>query len=133
MNTKQAQAALIKFFDTEWNDLTPVAYPDVEFKTPNTAWARFETKYNQTEQKSIGATGSNKFRTTGILIIQIFTRKGQGSVDAWSKANAAMDIFLTQTLEGITFKRVKANPIGQDNAGWYQINVTAEFQFDRHL
>lgn len=133
MNFNDATASIIAFFNAGWADLTPVAWPDTAFITPEgQTWARVTIKHNEAFQASMGSPGSNRFRRNGIVIIQIFQPQGQASKDARAKADAAVDIFLGQTTsDGIIFSDVGAKEIGPDGAGWHQINVTASFRYDR--
>ncbi len=131
MNFKAAEAAIRAYFNTGWAARTPVAWPDIPFTPPVTTWVRFSMKNTDGYQASIGSPGSNKFRRVGFVYIQIFQPVGQGSTDARTKADIAADIFIANTLPGVTFKNVIAKDIGPDGAGFYQWNVTAQFQYDR--
>lgn len=131
MNFKQAEAAIRDYFNTGWNDLTPIAWPDLPFNQPSTIWVRFTMKNNIGEQVSIGDVGNNYHRRQGIVTIQIFQPQGQGTTDARTKADVAADIFIENALSGMIFKKVNARDIGADGQGWYQYNVTAEYQYDR--
>lgn len=133
MNLSQAEAQIRSFFNTGWNDLTPVAWPDIEFSPPSDkTWVRFDCREIDGFQASMGAPGSNRFRHTGVVTIQVFQPAGQGSVDARAKASAALDIFMgEQTSGGIRFFNVQARQVGNDDNGWYQINVLASFQYDQ--
>ena len=132
MNFSEAEAAVRAYFNTEWFNLTPIAWPDINFNPPNETWVRFSMKNNDGFQASIGSPGNNKFRRTGMVYIQVFQKEGQASTDARAKADAAADIFLANDLDGILFKNINSKQIGNSD-GWYQINVSAEFQYDRHL
>jgi hypothetical protein len=131
MDFEAAEAAVRAFFNTHWNSATPIAWPDLSFTPPNGSWVRFNMKNTAAPQASIGAPGSNLFRRYGIVTIQVFQKEGQGSKDARAKSDKAADIFLTQTLSGFIFRNVNAREIGTDGAGWYQWNVTVEYQYDR--
>ena len=131
MNFSDAEAAIRAHFNTEWNSLTPIAWPDVQFTKPNGTWVRFSMKNNDGFQASIGAPSSNMFRRRGIVYIQIFQKEGQGSTDARAKADTAADIFIGQVIQGIRFYDVNARDIGADGNGWYQWQVAAEFEYDR--
>jgi hypothetical protein len=131
MDFEAAEAAVRAFFNTHWNSLTPIAWPDMKFTPRNSTWVRFSMKNNAARQASIGAPGNNLFRRYGIITIQVFQKEGQASKDARTKADAAADIFITESLDGFIFSNVNARDIGPDGAGWYQWNVIAEYQYDR--
>jgi len=131
MNFGQAEAAVRAYFKTEWNGLTPISWPDVNFNKPNSTWVRFSMKNNDAFQASIGSPGNNMHRRIGMVYIQVFQKEGRASTDARAKADAAADIFISNGLNGIQFRNVNARDIGADNNGWYQWNVSAEFEYDR--
>tara|TARA_Y100001960_G_C14649059_1_gene814849 strand:+ start:54 stop:455 length:402 start_codon:yes stop_codon:yes gene_type:complete len=131
MNFTQAENAVQSHFYTEWGDKTPVAWPDIDFDPPDETWVRFTMRNNDAYQASIGNPGSNYHRRIGLVTIQVFQPQGQAGQDARVKADLAADIFIANGLSGITFKNVNARAIGHDGNGYYQINVTAEFQYDR--
>ncbi len=131
MNFEQAEAAVRAYFNTNWNGLTPIAWPDLPFTPPIATWVRFSMKHNDGFQASMGNPSGNRFRRVGMVFIQVFQPKGQASTDARKKADTAADIFIDNNLSGIIFKNVNALDIGADGNGFYQWNVLAEFQYDR--
>lgn len=118
------------WFNTKWNGLTPIAWPDVDFNHPNQTWVRFNMKNNLGFQASAGSPDSNMYRRTGVVTIQVFQKENKGGTDARAKANAAANYFLDNDLSGYEFYNVNAREIGNDGHGWYQWNVTAEYRYD---
>lgn len=129
MSFKTAEASVQGWFNTKWNSLTPIAWPDVDFTPPNGTWVRFDMKNNVGKQSSMGAPAANRFRRLGIVTIQVFQQEGAGGVDARTKADVAANAFLDNDLSGFEFFNVNARAIGNYD-GWYQWNVTAEYQYD---
>lgn len=138
MNFSQAEAAIRKHFDTVWTaafpapDTPEIAWPDKDFTIPtNETWVRFNCQENDGGQVSIGDPGNNRFRHFGIVTIQVFQPWGQGSVDARTKATAALGAFQgEQTTGGVVFFDAYARQIGNDDSGFYQINVVTSFYYD---
>ncbi|MCE6993055.1 phage tail terminator-like protein [Dyadobacter sp. CY323] len=131
MNYAVASKQIIKYFAQQWNNLTKVAYPDVGFKPPNTeTWVRLTIQNFDGYQASMGSPGSNRFRRKGLVTIQIFQKEGTAGLDALNKADAAVNIFRGVENAGIQYYDVQIKEIGNDGAGWYQINVLAYFQYD---
>ena len=132
MNYQEADAAIKKYFAEQWNNATQVAYDDVKFDPPNgQTWLRLSLKMVDGGQASTGAPGSNKFRKSGILTASVFTPGNQGGIEAMTTAQQVVDIFEAKPrINGVLFTDVRAVTIGPDGAGWYQINVKADFQFD---
>ena len=129
MSFKDAEASVQGWFNTKWNGLTDIAWPDVDFTPPDDTWVRFDMKNNVGAQSSMGAPTANRFRRLGIVTIQVFQKEGRGGVDARTKADVAVNAFMDNDLSGFEFFNVNARAIGNFN-GWYQWNVTAEYQYD---
>lgn len=134
MSFKSAEAAVQGYFDDGWKTgslpLTPIAWPDRQFTPPNGTWVRFSMKNTIGQQASIGSPNSNYFRRQGIVTIQIFAKENGGALDCRTKADVAVSLFMANGLSGFTFSNVNASGIGADGHGWYQWNVTAEYQYD---
>ena len=132
MNFSDATAEIRAFFNTGWADLTEVIYPDEKGTPPATGtWARFNCVENDGFQATMGSPGSNRFRHTGLVTIQIFAPQGKASIDARAKATAALAVFMGQeTTNNIHFFNVQVREIGNDGTGYYQINVLASFRYD---
>lgn len=130
MSYESAVAAITAHFAQEWNNATPVAYPDVPFNPPSSTWVRLNISHADGYQASIGSPGSNKFRRTGLVTVQVFQKQGKAGVDAHKKADLAVAAFLGKKAGHIQFYDVQAREIGNDGAGYFQINVLAYFQYD---
>jgi len=46
MSFKDAEASVQGWFNTKWNGLTDIAWPDVDFTPPDETWVRFDMKNN---------------------------------------------------------------------------------------
>lgn len=132
MNILEAEAEIREYFNTAWNGSTQIAWPDVDFTIPNgQTWVRFNCQETDGAQVSIGNPGNNRFRHFGLVTIQIFQPLGQGSVDARTKAAAALGAFQgVQTTNGVNFFDAFPRQVGNDGNGFYQINVISSFYYD---
>jgi hypothetical protein len=131
MNYETAIAAMRSYFDAEWNNATPVAYDDVPFTIPqNETWVRFNISHADGYQASIGSPASNRFRREGLIVAQVFQPQGQASKDARQKADLIVSAFLGVENSGIHYYDVQVREIGNDGAGYYQINVLIYFRYD---
>lgn len=130
MSFETAEETVQSWFKDGWDGLTPIAWPDVKFTKPNNTWVRFSMVNTLGNQASTGSPGSNYFRRIGIVTIQVFAKENQGGIDCRDKAQAAVDLFMADNLDGFTFYNVNAREVGNDGAGWYQWNVTAEYRYD---
>ena len=131
MNFSEATAVMRRYFADQWDNETDVAYDDAEFTKPDDAWVRFSIKHNEGFQASAGDPGNNRQRREGILSVQVFAPEGDASKEARRLADLAADAFIGITHEGISFYDTNAREIGNDGHGWYQINVTVSFRYDR--
>lgn len=114
-----------------------VEYQNVEpSKSPladgNKAWARVTVRHNSGEQRSMGEPGARVFTRRGLVTVQIFVPAGkQGLVLADRLGKVAADAFEgEETSTGnVWFRNVAYREVGVDN-GWFQVNATAEFEYD---
>lgn len=131
MNYQTAKKKIIQYFAAQWGNTVKVAYPDVDFKPPNDLpWVRLTIQHFDGFQASTGSPGSNRFRRKGILTLQIFTPQGKAALKADELADTAVNIFRGVENNGIHYYDVQMKEIGNDGAGWYQINVLAYFKYD---
>ncbi|PSL23475.1 phage tail terminator-like protein [Dyadobacter jiangsuensis] len=131
MSYESAVAAIRNAFKIAWGATTKVAYDDVKFDIPNSeTWVRLKIAHVDGYQASIGSPSSNKFRREGLITAQIFQPQGNASKDARKKADLIIPIFQGKQISGITFYDVQAREIGNDGAGWHQINVLSKFYYD---
>lgn len=132
MSYEAAVAAIKKHFAEQWADRTPVAYDDVAFSIPSdAAWLRLTIQHGMGYQASVGSPGSNQFRREGLVTVQIFTPEGGGAIAAYELADAVTPIFQRLgRVDGIAFKDVRLNEVGNRSAGWYHVNIKAEFEYD---
>lgn len=133
MNYQTAIAAIKRHFAEEWAERTPVAYPDDKsFNTPNgTPWVRLTVQPVYGYQASVGAPGNNYFRRDGLITVQLFTPTGGGEIEAYQLVDQLVPVFQrVGRVDGIAFRDVRVNPVGNTPDGWYHVNVKAEFEYD---
>lgn len=95
----------------------------------NEIWCRLTIKSGQTTQESIGAPSSNRDRTTGIMIAQLFAPIGKGDGDLKELAGTIRVAFKRVTDNGVTFRTPSINEQGKREGMW-QINVVCPFYSD---
>ena len=118
-------------FNTAWNDLHPVAWPNVKF-TPviGVLWCRIDINILTTHIMNIGAV--KNYRTPGIITIQIFSPKNEGDSIIMGVADVVAAIFRNWVGETIKCRESSIQVIGSDPQGddWYQVNVVTTFVED---
>lgn len=127
-----AVSLMQSYFKTQWNDATLVLFDDDADETPNdgSTWVRYVIRHDQGGQASIGSPSNNRFRSTGILIISVFAKKGQYAIDAREKAEDIKEIYDGLENSGIFYYNASVREIGSDGRGWFQINVVVSFRYD---
>lgn len=130
----EARAEIAEAFTTAWknaNPTFPIAYEDAAAPGAFTPWARFSLRHNRGEQEALAnPLGSRLFFRDGILLVQIFTPSGEGLTRSYDLAKVAADAFEgRKTPGGVWFRSVRIREVGPDG-NWYQLNVTADFQYN---
>lgn len=139
---EEAVDAIYKQFTDEWNAAfsqpPKLIYDDFGQAIPNTTepWARIQIRHNGGEQATLQQVGSRKFERIGIVTVQLFSVLNRGRADADLYAQVASRAFekrsaskLTGGPDEVWFRQVQINEIGR-NEGWFQTNVTAQFEYD---
>ena len=95
----------------------------------NEIWCRLTIKSGETTQESIGSPSSNRDRTDGVMIAQLFAPIGNGDGDLRELAETIRAAFKRVTESGVTFRTPKIKEIGRVGKEW-QINVDCPFYAD---
>lgn len=109
----------------------PTEYPNEAFTRPEpaTTWARFTIIEGMSQQMDIGAPVKT-FRTIGLLVIQLFAPLDAGSIGVLTEADTVAALFRNWSGQTIVCRAATIENIGNDNLGWYQVNVTVPFHTD---
>lgn len=128
----EAVTSMQGFFNTGWDSATPIVWgEDDATPTPSEqAWVRFNITHNDGGQATMGSPNSNRFRHFGIITVQVFYPQGNFGIEARNLANNVLELYQGAEQDGIYYYDVRANEIGNDSFGWYQINVVIEFRYD---
>ena len=131
----EAEDAICQAFSDAWADRTPVEWPNVATEGPqlregNVAWCAVHIIHDGADQRTLGGEGERVFERFGGLTVQIFIPAGQRGLSPASElAKVAADAFEGKTVGGVRFYRVGTRTIGSDGT-WFQVNVSADFEFD---
>lgn len=100
-----------------------------QFQKPdNSEWVRFSIRPAVSTQVDI-TSNNPRTRTTGVILIQIFSPLGKGDKAAMQLADAIKAQFRMVTAEGVTYQEPTITTVGE-REGWWQVNVTCPFQYD---
>lgn len=110
---------------------TEIGYENKKF-TPvsGTAWVRISI---QEADSNLAGLGSKRlFRNIGIISVQVFTAIGEGTKEANEIAESILGIFNGVSFDGITCRATSIDRVGETN-GWYQLNATTPYYWDRQV
>lgn len=123
MSYFQEKVDVESFFIAQWAATTPIVFENGE-SSNNANWVRLSIQNGEAYQASLGDDPA--FRHPGIVFVQIFTPKDEGSGPALQFADLVDAIFRNQKLGNIRFRvpQVRKVPIDSE---WYTVNVSVEF------
>lgn len=112
----------------------PVAYDNKQFQQPNggKTWGRFSVRFGTREPLGVSVT---EFRTMGFVALQVFLAEEKGTKDATEAADKVSDLLDNASIavpgKGVVLMRqTSLSHVGKTQEGWFQVNVTCNFQFD---
>lgn len=133
------------YFKSEWDDATFTilgSVPDIFWErdtanpgppTRGSVYAKLRILHTGGGQRSLGERGNRIFTRQCTLFIQLFfPLKQLEAVSREVVANAVSILEGNATPLGISFLHVVPTEVGQSE-GLYQINVTADFEYDEVL
>lgn len=131
----EAQDQVMGLFAAAWvfaPGSPPVHYPDraepAGFPPKSGAWARVTMEDTESDRVSLGRTA--RYRTDGVLIVQLFAPGGTGRQTTRALAELVIGAFRgKRTAGGVWFHREVARDVGADGP-WWQTNVVIEYQYD---
>lgn len=138
----EARDAMIRRFIEVWTadpvsqDIL-VALPDKEFTPPTstkTPYGRVIITHNPGvggESGLTGGTGTRRYLRTGVILVELFTPKGDGLALADQLVAIVARCFEGVDLvpSGVWFRGVRHTEVESDGA-WAQTNVLATFEYD---
>ena len=107
----------------------PTAYDNAAFTRPQAApWARWTVLPGESFQASFGGA-TNRYRTPGVAVAQLFVPIETGDKVALEMAQAVKAAFRGVAVGGVTFREPSVTRVGRVDDE-YQINVTCPWQAD---
>ena len=141
MTDQQMRDAVLGYLVPIWNTATSSAalffdnpFTGQEPPTDGSTWGRIHIREQTGTRASLGGA-SAKFRRTGTIYIQIFTRVGEGTTTIGPIAEAMRTAFEDagpSDAAGVWFRDPVSKPVGQNDRTYYQWNVEASFTYDRN-
>ena len=116
-----------------WSNKPPTEFPNELYKPPNppSLWARLIIAGGEEQRMDIGTGATNRtYRKPGVLIIQLFAPLNKGNNAVLVAADEVSDLFRNWCGATITCGASSVEDIGNDNNGFYQVNITIPFHTD---
>ena len=140
LSYEDARNAIVTAFLSQWQSGASaavgyepeIAYDNVFLVEPTDRhWARLSIQHTAGRQATFGPVGERHFRRSGLVTLQIFLLADTGLSDGDKLAEIAVAAFEgISTDDGVWFRNVRSNEVGFDGV-WFQINVVAEFEYDK--
>lgn len=95
-------------------------------------WCRINIRHATGEQRTLAdAVGGSLHAQLGTVIVQIFAdyKSNKGSTLATQLAMVAKKAFTGKRTPNVWFRRARYQEVGRESR-WYQINVSADFEWD---
>jgi hypothetical protein len=144
MSFAAAEQDLRKFFSDRWTatfpntpifaenqKVTPPSPVDITSRVDleKNCYVKLNLLWGESQQADIN--GENpRFRTVGVIVVQLFAPSGYGTGAPMDFADAVASMFRRLRLGGMLFRSPHVTKVGDTGDGWYQINVTAPMHFD---
>lgn len=126
-------ARLKTVIDASAYSALPVYYPDRVKTTPDgdTEHLRAFVDLTDEYQRTLGSAGNRRYRIYGIVMVQIFTKYGDGQERADLISGVVKGAFrgVNTGPDAITFRHVRVIDVGHSGPH-LQTNVVAEFDYD---
>jgi len=93
-------------------------------------WLRFVLQFGEADHMQIGGRG---YRYWGLLMVQVFTKKGIGVARGVELADAVALLYRDQSLSGNIFGIPTITKVPGSKNDWFQVQVSAPFYFNEVL
>lgn len=135
MTTAQASEAIYEQFATAFAALrptVPVSFDNEEFDPPASGpWVRLSVGFQASQQDTLGAPGSRKYRRLGSVYVQVFVERDAGRKDSDLIAQDVVSSLEGFSLGGGLLVLYASSPRDVGNDGrWYMKNVATPFDFE---
>lgn len=132
---EEARDVLSGFVKTTWDAATssaPLLFQNISGDRPEepTLFGRLTIQFVTGSRADLAG---RRFRRTGLMTVQVFVPQGSGTEEAEQTAEAlieALEGVGPATLENVWLRDIGMREVGSDGT-YYQVNVEAEFTFDR--
>lgn len=135
---EEAVDTIFGHFKEQWeqqSNAPVILYDDFGQELPgtDTPWVRIQLRHNTGGQETLGPPEQQKFEREGVITVQVFTPLGDGRLKSDRLSQNALRAFegkvAKKGTDEVWFRRVRMTEVGRSDA-WYQVNVTAEFEYD---
>lgn len=126
MSLSQIQRDIETHFSNNWTE-TSIVYQNVAYNELN-EFIRLNVLSGKRFQASLGCV-NNTYRTPGVLMIQIFTPKNEGTKRALDIADLLISFLQSKVIGTVNFKTLYISFQGIVDS-FYQVNLNCPFYVD---
>lgn len=112
----------------------PTQYDNTDFDKPqdkDAIWARVSIKQGQSEQVSSGSPGNNRWRSPGVLFVQLFGPVNRGDGLLLQLADKIVTLYRgTNPATNLWTKSPYVTKVGRSIGDQWQVNVTCPYVCD---
>lgn len=130
----QAKEAVYQRFVDNFTGVTSdrITFDNEEFESPSTGnWVRLVVRSQVRLQDTLGKKTNRKFRSSALVLIQVFTRINTGVTESDALVEEARDIYEGESFSGLDFQSVSSRESGPQDGTWYLAIVEAPFDYDQ--
>lgn len=122
---KTAQLAILAQIDTEWNDATEIAWPNVEFTPPDgEIWLQVDILWGDGFVETMEPTGRN--RLYGLVQLTLSGPLGEAQGALMTQVDTARDMLNRWTGSGVEF-RAASPPVPLADEEWNKVVISVPF------
>lgn len=127
------QAAIMEHIDANWREddalITPVAWPNQEYKPGDATTAYIEPFVNRQEAFNADLGPTKTIRHPGLLSVNVRVLVHKGDDNALTLADQMGALFRNQNIEGLQFRAYTVRDIGAEGP-WYRVQVDCPYWRD---
>lgn len=125
--------SILDHFLIEWNNETAVVLENEQFSAEDSAadeWIRISLREDLSEQHTLGKIGNRKFLRPSRVLIQVFTKQGEGGTERLNQLSVmARDILEgTNAIDDVDFYVGSIRPLPPEEY-WQGVVVDIEFDY----
>jgi len=127
----EARDAVYDRFSAQWGTTSvyQLDNQDLRLAEGTANWARLAVRQMDSNQDTLGPSGSRRFRRSAMTFIQIFVPSNKGTKEGDDLSQTARGVFEGTSFSGLDFTDGMIREVGPDGK-WFQYVVEVKFSYD---